>query len=258
VRHRRNRGLAKAFVTGLSASLEAGADVIVNTDGDNQYNADDIPLLVQPILSGDADVVIGTRPVDSLGNYTLVKRGLHRIGRLLLRMLAGADIPDPPSGFRAITRDAAERMNVFSGYTYTLETILQAGATGLSIRSVPIRTNRQLRGSRLIRNLPKYVLNAAATALRTAVIYNPGTAFLLISTFFTVIGLAIGVRFLFFYATGSGIGHVQSLILASLLIGLGALLMVVGVLADLIAVNRKLLEGIHRDVRARRASLVEK
>jgi glycosyltransferase involved in cell wall biosynthesis len=253
VRHNRNRGLAHAFVTGLEASLQAGADVIVNTDGDNQYNADDIPKLVAPINSGEADVVIGTRPVDTLGNYTLLKRVLHRLGRYLLRLLSGADIPDPPSGFRALSRDAAERMNVFSGYTYTLETILQAGSSGLMIKSVPIRTNIQLRGSRLIRNLPRYVLNAAATALHTAVIYHPGTAFLLISLFFVTLGVALGVRFLFFYVAGSGVGHVQSLILCALLIGLGVLLLVVGVLADLIAVNRKLLENIHRELRGRRS-----
>jgi len=251
VRHNRNRGLARAFSTGIEAALGAGADVIVNTDGDNQYNAADIPALVAPILAEKADVVIGTRPVGSMGNYTFLKRALHRVGRVLLRFLSGVDIADPPSGFRAFSREAAQRVNLFSGYTYTLETILQAGAGGLTLCSVPIRVNRQMRDSRLIRNLPHYVLSAAATALRTAVIYHPGSVFLFVSALFMVSGFGIGLRFMFFYLSGSGGGHVQSLILCALLISLGALLLVVGVLADLIAVNRKLLQSIHRQLQVR-------
>jgi glycosyltransferase involved in cell wall biosynthesis len=252
IRHNRNRGLVFAFTTGIEACLRAGADVIVNTDGDNQYNGADIPLLLAPIIRGEADIVIGTRPVDAMGNYTIIKRGLHRLGRVLLRFLSGIDIPDPPSGFRALTREAAERVNLFSGYTYTLETILQAGASGLTLKSVPIRVNRQLRGSRLIRNLPGYVINAAATALRTAVIYHPGTAFLLMSATFILAGIGLGARFLYFYLSyGGATGHVQSVILCALLISLGALLMVAGVLADLIAVNRKLLETINRKIKRR-------
>ncbi len=251
VRHHRNRGLAHAFMTGIESSLNAGADVIINTDGDNQYNAADIPALLAPILAEEADVVIGTRPVDAMGNYTLLKRALHRVGRTLLRFLSGVDIADPPSGFRAFTRAAAQRVHLFSGYTYTLETILQAGASGLTLCSVPIRVNRQMRDSRLIRHLPHYVVNAAATALRTSVIYHPGTTFLVASMLFMAAGVALGVRFVYFYLHGGGTGHIQSVILCALLISLGALLLVVGVLADLIAVNRKLLEAILRQLQSR-------
>lgn len=251
VRHNRNRGLARAFTTALSAALDAGADAIVNTDGDNQYNADDIPALLAPITAGRADIVIGTRPVNALVNYGPGKRLLHRIGRTLMRLVTGADIQDPPSGFRAFSREAAEQVNIFGGYTHTLETILQAAAGGLTLASVPVRVNGPLRSSRLIRNLPSYVLNTAASALRTALTYHPGTAFLASAVVFGLAGVAIGLRFLYFFFTVGGAGHVQSLILCALLIGLGGLMLVMGVLADLMAVNRRLLENLHRQIRRR-------
>lgn len=250
VHHNKNRGLAQAFVTGLEASLRLGADVIVNTDGDNQYNGGDISKLVAPLRNGDADIVIGSRPVEELRNYGPVKRALHWLGRGLLRWLTGVDVPDPPSGFRAFSREAAERVNVFSGTTYTLETILQAGASGLAIRSVPIRVNAEFRPSRLIRNLPGYVVNSAVTALRTALIYRPASVFLGLATASTAAGLALGIRFLVFFFSGFGKGHIQSVILCALLILLGMLFFCIGVLADLLAVNRKLLEKIEQDVRS--------
>jgi glycosyltransferase involved in cell wall biosynthesis len=253
----RNQGLANAFVTGLDACLQRGADVIVNTDADNQYRADDIPILVAPVLAGHADIVIGQRPIDDMEQYSLAKRLLHRIGTWVVRRASRTRIPDAPSGFRAISRDAAMRLHVFSEYTYTLETIIQAGQKGMAVLSVPIRTNADLRPSRLVRSVPGYVRRSMETIVRIFMTYRPLAFFGLPGAFAFGAGLLLGLRFLGFYVAGEGVGHVQSVILAALLMGSGCLLGLVGLLADLVAVNRKLLETIEWRLRQLEAGLRE-
>jgi glycosyltransferase involved in cell wall biosynthesis len=238
------QGLAKAFLAGLDASLAAGADIIVNTDADNQYNAADIPALVAPVLEGQADIVIGERPIDEIGHFSPVKKILQKIGSWAVRLASKTTIPDAPSGFRAFSRDAAMRLHVFNDYTYTLETIIQAGQKNMAIVSVPIRVNEELRPSRLVKSIPTYVRKSLLTIVRIFMTYRPFRFFAVPGMAIAAIGILIGVRFLVFFFSGSGEGHVQSLILAALLISTGFFMVVVGLLADLIAVNRKLLEEI--------------
>ena len=245
IRHPVNRGLATAFMTGIDAALQHGADVIVNTDADNQYEAADIPLLVRPILEHRADMVIGARPIAQTEHFSWVKKKLQRIGSWAVRIASKTDVIDAPSGFRAMTRETAMRLNVFNAYTYTLETIIQAGLSNLRVVSVPIRTNPDLRPSRLVRSIPNYVKRSLATILRVFVIYRPMALFLWISAILTLAGTALGVRYLLFLASGDGSGHIQSLILAALCLMLGGLSLMIGVTADLIATNRKLLERMH-------------
>lgn len=244
VRHPVNRGLAAAFMTGLHAALRLGADVIVNTDADNQYEAADIPLLTRPILAGQADMVIGARPIDDTAHFSWIKKKLQRLGSWAVRKASGTDVQDAPSGFRAIARETALRLNVFNPYTYTLETIIQAGQSNLRIASVPVRTNEDLRPSRLVRSISSYVRRSLVTIVRVFVIYRPIFTFLTISALLGVPGILLGLRYLVFMAMGQGGGHVHSLILASLLLTLSALSLLCGLLADLIATNRKLLERI--------------
>lgn len=242
VRHPVNRGLAAAFMTGIDACLRLGADVIVNTDADNQYNAADIPALTAPIIGGAADMVIGARPIDETEHFSWIKKRLQRLGSWAVRVASKTDVEDAPSGFRAISRETAMRLNVFNRYTYTLETIIQAGQSNLRIASVPIRTNGDLRPSRLVKSISSYVRRSLVTILRVFVIYRPLFSFLVLGALLAIPGLLIGLRFLYYFFTGSGEGHVQSLILASLLLTLAALAGMCGVLADLTATNRKLLE----------------
>ena len=244
VSHPKNQGLAVAFMSGLGASIRAGANVIVNTDADNQYCADDIPKLVSPILKGKADIVIGARPIDDIEHFSPLKKLLQKLGSWVIRKVSKTNIPDAPSGFRAISRDAAMRLNVFSSYTYTLETIIQAGQKNIAITYVPIHTNPDLRPSRLVKNIPRYILNSVLTMGRIFVTYRPLLFFYSIGLFILFAGALIGIRFLMFYLSGEGGGHIQSLILAALLIGMGFQVIILGVVADLIAVNRKLLEKI--------------
>lgn len=239
-----NQGLARAFAAGLTACLARGADVIVNADGDNQYRAEDIPRLLEPLFARRADIVIGERPVQAIREFSPLKKLLQRLGSSVVRWLSGTDVKDAPSGFRAMTRDAAMRLHVFNEYTYTLETIIQAGHNGIVLTSVPIRTNRQLRASRLIRSLGTYVRRQTLTLVRIFMTYRPFQFFAVPGAVLFAAGFSIGIRFLYFFARGDGSGHVQSLILGALLIGLGAGLVVVGLVADLISVNRKLLEDI--------------
>jgi glycosyltransferase involved in cell wall biosynthesis len=244
VRHPVNRGLATAFMTGIDTALRHGADVIVNTDADNQYEATDIPLLVRPILEHRADMVIGARPIAQTEHFSWIKKKLQHFGSWAVRLASRTDVADAPSGFRAMTRETAMQLNVFNAYTYTLETIIQAGLSNLTVISVPIHTNPDLRPSRLVKSIPNYVKRSLITILRVFVIYRPLTLFLWIATILTVVGVAVGVRYLVFMATGNGGGHVQSLILAALCLILGGLAFMVGLIADLIATNRKLLEQI--------------
>jgi len=246
---RRNKGLAKGFMAGLDACLRNGADIIVNTDADNQYCGKDIEKLVQPIIQGNADIVIGERPIDDTEHFSLMKKKLQHIGSWVVRKASKANIPDAPSGFRAYSRDAAMRLNVVNEYTYTLETIIQAGRDKITMVSVPIRTNPELRSSRLFNSMFGYVKKSMLTIIRAFMMYKPLRFFSLIGLMPVLFGVGIGIRFIFFWATGSGDGHIQSLILASLLILVGVQTIVVGLQADIIAANRKILEDIQYHVR---------
>jgi glycosyltransferase involved in cell wall biosynthesis len=239
-----HRGLARAFVAGLEASLRAGADLIVNVDADNQYCADDIPQLIAPILAGQADIVVGARPISEIEHFSPLKKLLQKLGSWVVRLASKTDIPDAPSGFRAMSRDAAMRLHVFNEYTYTLETIIQAGQKGMVVTSVPIRTNRDLRPSRLVTSIPNYIRRQVLTLLRIFMTYRPFRFFAVPGIALFSLGMLIGLRFLYFYVTQRGAGHIQSLILAALLMGMGSFLAIVGLLADLISVNRQLLERV--------------
>lgn len=249
VRHPVNRGLAVAFMTGIEACLRLGADVIVNTDADNQYCGADIPALTSPVVQHQADIAIGARPIDQTEHFSWVKKKLQRLGSWAVRIASRTDVADAPSGFRAISREAAIRLNVFTAYTYTLETIIQAGQSNLRIVSVPIRTNADLRPSRLVRSVPSYVKRSLFTILRVFVIYRPLALFVYLGSVFMSAGLIAGARFLYYYAEGSGEGHVQSVILASLCVTIGSLLYMMGLIGDLIATNRKLLQNIESRMR---------
>lgn len=249
VRHPVNRGLAAGFMTGLEEALRLGADVIVNTDADNQYNAEDMPVLLAPITEGRADLVIGARPIDQTEHFSWIKKKLQRLGSWAVRVASKTRVEDAPSGFRAMTRDAAMRLNVFNSYTYTLETIIQAGQSNMRVVSVPVRTNPDLRPSRLVKSISSYVRRSLLTILRVFVIYRPLAAFLLLAGVMGLVGLAAGLRYLVFMAMGQGEGHVQSVVFAALCLILAALFALFGMLADLVAVNRKLLEQINLRLR---------
>jgi len=242
-------GLAVGFMAGLDACLQLGADVIVNTDADNQYCGDDVEKLLRPILEGHADIVIGERPIDNTEHFSWLKKKLQRLGSWVVRLASNTDIPDAPSGFRAFTRDAAMRMNVVSEYTYTLETIIQAGRKNMAIVSVPVRTNPEMRESRLFKSMWQYVKRSIFTILRIFVMYKPLYFFTLVGFCFLGTGFLIGLRFLvlmFIYNSG---GHVQSLLLAVALILIGVQTIFLGLQADLIAANRKILEDVQYRVR---------
>ena len=245
----KNKGLAKAFAAGLDACLRLGADVIVNTDGDNQYNGLDIPKLIKPILKGKAEIVIGDRQVETIEHFSKIKILLQKLGSWVVRKASSTDIPDTTSGFRAYSRDAALQINVTSDYTYTLETIISAGHRKMGIESIPILTNKKLRESRLFGSIRKYVTRSASTIIRIYTMYKPLRVFLSLGIFFMILGLVIGVRFLLFYLKGEGTGHIQSLILMAVLFIIGFQLVIFGMLADLIANNRKLNEKILTKVR---------
>jgi glycosyltransferase involved in cell wall biosynthesis len=249
IRLPQHQGLAKAFTAGLEASLKAGADIVVNLDADNQYSADDIPKLIGPILSGKAEIVVGIRPISEVKHFSFVKKCLEKLGSGAVRFASKTDIPDAASGFRAMSRDAAMRLNVFNKYTYTLETIIQAGQKGMAIASVPIHINQDLRPSRLVKSIPDYILRSILTIVRIFMTYRPFRFFAIPGLVSFGLGLLIGLRFLYFYFTGPGSGHIQSLILGALLLGTGFFLGVIGLLADLISVNRRLLEDIGWRVR---------
>jgi glycosyltransferase involved in cell wall biosynthesis len=237
-----SRGLAAAFARGLQASLERGADIIVNTDGDHQYRGEDLPLLLQPILDGVADMVVGDRQVDTIRNFSPLKKWLQKTGSLVVRWASRTRIPDATSGFRAFSRETALRLEVFSTYTYTLETIIQAGRKGLTVVSVPVGTNDIRRRSRLIKSVPLYVLRSAVTISRVFLMYEALRVFVFLGTIPFLAGCFLLARFLYFYAVGDGTGHVQSLILASILVVLGFQTFLLGLLGDLIAKNRHLSE----------------
>ena len=244
VRHTRNQGLARAFMSGITACLRLGADVIVNTDADNQYCAADIPKLTAPVVAGEADMVIGARPIEQIKHFSPIKKLLQKLGSWIVRATSRTNVADAPSGFRAISRAAAQRFVLFNDYTYTLETIIQAGQRYMLVRSVPIRTNADLRPSRLIKSIPSYITRSIFTIVRIFVIYRPVRFFGTIALLLFGTGFLIGLRFLYYYAAGNGSGHIQSLILASVLLTMGFQTFLVAFIADLLAANRKLLEDV--------------
>jgi glycosyltransferase involved in cell wall biosynthesis len=249
-----NQGLAKAFMAGIEASLKAGADVIVNTDADNQYSAASIPALVRPILDGSAQIVVGARPIEQIQDFSMVKKALQRLGSAVVRLASGTDIPDAPSGFRACHRDAALRLYVFGSYTYTLETIIQAGRKNIPIVSVPVDVNAATRPSRLVRSVPSYVYRSMLSIVRIFVLYKPFRFFFVLAVLVATPGVILGSRFLLNYLDGNGAGHIQSLILAAILIVTAMVIFVAGVLSDLTASNRLLLEEVRMRLLRREVS----
>jgi glycosyltransferase involved in cell wall biosynthesis len=251
VRNMANQGLARAFSKGLTAAIDLGADVIVNTDADNQYNALDIPALTAPILAGQADVVVGARPINTIEHFSAAKKFLQKLGSWVVRSVSRTDIPDAASGFRAFSREAALQLVVFNEYTYTLETIIQAGQKNMAITSVPIRVNPDLRPSRLVKSVPSYIKRSIFTIVRIFVIYRPFRFFGTIGVIFFAAGFMLGLRFLYDFVRGEGEGHVQSLILASILLGMGFQTFLIAFVADLLAANRKLIEDVRFKVSAK-------
>lgn len=245
----RNKGLAKGFMAGIDACLRNGADIIVNTDADNQYCADDIPKLIQPILEHKADIVIGERPIDETEHFSWLKKKLQHLGSWVVRKASHTEIPDAPSGFRAFSREAALRINVINDYTYTLETIVQAGRNKMAIMSVPIRTNPELRKSRLFHSMFGYIKKSILTIFRALMMYKPLYCFTIVAAVPSTIGVLIGIRFMIYYFAGKGNGHTQSLMLACTLLIIGFITFVIGMLADLISANRKILEDVQYHVR---------
>ena len=244
VNFKHNQGLAKGFMAGLKECLAQGADVIVNTDADNQYEAQDIPKLTQPILDGKAEYVIGARPISQTEHFSPAKKFLQKLGSWVVRKASKTDIPDAPSGFRAISRECAMQLNVYNNYTYTLETIIQAGQKNMAITSVPIRTNEDLRPSRLLSSIPNYIKKSVVTIVRISVVYKSFQFFMTIAAVLFGFGFLLGLRFLYFYFTGDGEGHMQSVVLAGVLMGMGFQTGLIAFIADLLSVNRKLLEEI--------------
>lgn len=249
VTFKQNKGLARGFMAGIDACLHLGADIIVNTDADNQYCGDDIEKLVRPILENKADIVIGERPIDTTEHFSWKKKKFQHLGSWVVRVASNSDIPDAPSGFRAYSREGALRLNVTNEYTYTLETIIQAGRNKIPMLSVPIRTNGELRESRLFSSMWKYMKRSSTVIIRSFMMYKPLKFFSIIGSLIFTIGLAIGIRFLVYYIQGAGNGHIQSLILAAILILMGVQTIIVGLQADIIAANRKILEDIQYRVR---------
>ena len=241
-----NCGLAKAFVAGLNKSLEIGADIIVNTDADNQYRASDIEKLIQPILNSEADIVIGTRPVNKIKHFSLIKKILQKLGSFVMRKISSTEVEDAPSGFRAMSRNAALQLNVFDNYTYTLETIIQAKAKGLVIKSVPVDVNPDMRKSKLVKNIFDYIRHSIFTMVRMFLIYRPFRFFSIIASIFIFVGMILGCRFLYYYFNSSGSGHIQSLILSAILLITGVQIFVIAIFSELFSINRKLLEDVQK------------
>lgn len=257
VHFKRNLGLAKGFLAGIDLALRHGADIIVNTDADNQYCGADIEKLIRPILNKEADIVIGERPIDEITEFSFIKKKLQRLGSYVVRLASRTDIPDAPSGFRAYSRKAAMRVNVHNEYTYTLETIVQAGRNKMAITSVPISTNPGLRKSRLMHSIFDYVKKSMLTILRAVLMYRPLKIFFLLGSCAMSVGIAIGIRFLFYFFKGNGSGHIQSLILATMMIIIGSQTIVTGLQADIISANRKLLEDIQYRVKKLELGLLD-
>ncbi len=237
-----NKGLAQTFLVGLDASLRLGADIIVNTDGDNQYKGEDIPKLIAPILKGQADIVIGDRQTDKIPHFSSTKKKLQKFGSFVVRILSKTDVPDVVSGFRAFSREAAMQMNIVSAFSYTIETVIQAGKKNLAVANVPVGTNPKTRESRLFQSIPKFLEHSLTTMIRTYAMYKPLRLFFYIGCLCVFGGLIPSIRFLFYYLIGEGSGHIQSLILAAILFIIGFQVFMIGLVADVISFNRKLIE----------------
>lgn len=249
-----HKGLARGFIAGIDHALEQGATVIVNTDADNQYEARDIPALVRSVINGEADITIGARPIDETEHFSKTKKILQKLGSRVVRLVSNTDVIDAPSGFRAISRDAAMRMHVFGVHTYTVETLIQAGQNGLVIQSIPVRTNPDLRPSRLVRSVSSYVRRSMMTIIRVFILYRPLRLFASVALLLFGAGFLLGVRYVYFYLNGDS-GHVQSVILSALLMGSGAMVCLIGIVADLISTNRKLLAMVDYRIRKMESNL---
>jgi glycosyltransferase involved in cell wall biosynthesis len=249
IRHKANKGLAETFRTGIDISLRLGADIIVNTDGDNQYAGTGIPALIRPILDREAELVVGDRQVRRNPHYSSVKRRLHALGTAVVQRLSRTEVTDPVSGFRAFSRDAAMLLNIVSPFSYTIETLIQAGSHQIAVATVPIETNTATRSSRLFKSIPHFVVNSLATMLRVYAMYHPLRMFGYIGIALALAGLIPILRFLYFFMTGDGDGHVQSLVLGGVLVLMGFLALLFAILADLVNFNRRLVETTLQKVR---------
>ena len=258
IRFKKNRGLSAAFSAGVAACLRLGADIIVNTDADNQYKGSDIPKLVAPILNGEADIVVGDRQTQTIPHFSWTKKKLQKWGSRLVRILSKTKIPDVTSGFRAISREAALKMNVLSDFSYTLETLIQAGKMNLAVKSVPIKTNEITRKSRLFNNMFTFLKNSGSAILRSYAMHEPLKIFLTLAALLFILGLIPVIRFLMFFFFGDPRGHVQSLILSAILLILSFLLVVIAILSDLISSNRKLIEEALWRIRRMESKKVDK
>ena len=239
-----NKGLANAFRSGLQEALNLGADIIVNTDADNQYCADDITELVKPILEKKADIVVGARDIFSIKEFSPIKKMLQKVGSFVLRLLSSTQVEDAPSGFRAFSREAGIKINVFDNYTYTMETLLQANAKDLKVISVPIRVNEQLRKSKLMKNIFDYIFKSMKTTIRMFIVYRPFRFFITIAGMLAFLGLIVVARFLYYYFMGNGNGHIQSLILAAILLISSVQMGIIAIIGDLLSINRKIMEDV--------------
>ncbi len=244
VRFTKHKGLARAFYAGLDAALKADADIIVNTDADGQYKGEDIPRLVQPILEGKADIVIGNRDIENIQQFSWTKKRLQRIGSWVIRHLAGSNIADATTGFRSYNREAALRLNIISDYTYTLESIIQAEHKDLAIAHITVSTNKVTRVSRLFKTIPEYLKRSIVTIIRIYAMFNPFKLFTHIGMIMLLGGVLVGCRFLFYYLLTGGAGKIQSLVFVAILTIIGIQIIVVGVVSDLISANRRLLEDV--------------
>ena len=257
VNFKRNKGLAYGFMAGVDACLKNGADIIVNTDADNQYNGADIVNLVSPILEGKSDIVIGERPIDETEHFSFIKKKLQHLGSWTVQVASNTKMPDAPSGFRAYSRDAAMRLNVFNEYTYTLETIVQAGREKIAMSSVPIRTNAELRPSRLFHSMWGYVKRSSVTIIRAFMMYKPLRFFTAVGMIPLIAGIILGIRYIIFMCMEQAGGHIQSLILASILILMGFMTIIIGLQADIIAANRKILQDIQYRIKRMEYDLID-
>lgn len=237
-----NKGLARSFHIGIEECLRQGADIIVNIDGDNQYRAEEIPLLVKPIINKEADITVGDRGGFRNPHFSLFKRSLQVFGSYIVRSILSLDVSDAVSGFRAISRGAARQINIVSEFSYTLEMLVQASAKRMSIKSVPIQTNRKLRESRLFKSIPQFLYFSVTTLMRMYTMYRPLRVFFSLGLVAILVGMLPIIRFVYFYIQGNGDGHMQSLILGSTLMTLGVVTLLIGLIADLINFNRKLTE----------------
>lgn len=257
IRNKHNRGLARTFRAGMDACLKLGADIIVNTDGDNQYAGWDIPKLVKPIVEGKADIVVGDRQTHNVAHFSFGKKLLQKLGSTVVRRLSGTSIPDAVSGFRAISRDAALQLNIISPFSYTIEMLIQAGKKHMAITSVPIETNPKTRESRLFKSIPKFIERSLTTMVRMYAMYQPLRVFFLIGLILSVIGATPVIRFLYFYFTGAGDGHIQSLVIGGVFLLMGFMAFLIGLIADLINFNRQLIEMTLERVRKLELELIE-